>query len=52
MKPNLRNLFMKKLTRERVVPILSAIVSWRSFAITGSGLPLDVKIPVKSSVAR
>ena len=27
MKPNLRNLFMKKLTRARVVPIISARVS-------------------------
>ena len=27
MKPNLRNLFMKKLTRDRVVPIISASVS-------------------------
>ena len=27
IKPNLRNLFMKKLTRDRVVPIISAIVS-------------------------
>jgi len=27
MKPNLRNLFMKKLTRARVVPIISANVS-------------------------
>jgi adenylate cyclase len=26
-KPNLRNLFMKKLTRDRVVPIISASVS-------------------------
>jgi hypothetical protein len=25
--PNLRNLFMKKLTRDRVVPIISASVS-------------------------
>jgi hypothetical protein len=28
---------MKKLTRERVVPIISASVSWLIFAITGSG---------------
>jgi len=28
MKPNCRNLFMKKLTRDRVVPIKSASVSW------------------------
>ena len=38
MKPNLRNLFMKKLTRDRVVPIISASVSWLIFAMTGSGL--------------
>ena len=30
---------MKKLTRERVVPIISASVSWLIFAITGSGFP-------------
>ena len=29
---------MKKLTRERVVPIISASVSWLIFAITGTGL--------------
>src|SRR5690348_1383926 len=28
MKPSLRNLFMKKLTRDRVAPIISASVSW------------------------
>src|SRR5271154_1630748 len=28
MKPSLRKRFMKKLTRERVVPIMSARVSW------------------------
>src|ERR1700728_2897240 len=39
MKPSLRNLFMKKLTRDRVVPIISASVSWLIFAITGSGVP-------------
>jgi hypothetical protein len=33
-----RNLFMKKLTRKRVVPIISASVAWLMFAITGSGL--------------
>jgi hypothetical protein len=30
---------MKKLTRDRVVPIISARVSWLIFAITGSGVP-------------
>jgi hypothetical protein len=37
MNPNRRNLFMKELTRERVVPIISASVSWLMLAITGSG---------------
>jgi hypothetical protein len=32
-------LFMKKLTRERVVPIISASVSWLTFAMIGSGRP-------------
>ena len=36
MNPNLRNLFMKPLTRDLVVPIISASVSWLIFA-TGSG---------------
>ena len=31
MKPSFRNLFMKKLTRDRVVPIISASVSWLIF---------------------
>ncbi len=39
MKPSLLNLFMKKLTRGRVVPIISASVPWLIFAVTGSGLP-------------
>jgi hypothetical protein len=39
MNPNCRNLFIKWLTRERVVPIMSASVSWLIFAIIGSGLP-------------
>ena len=30
---------MKKLTRDRVVPIISASVSWLILAIIGSGLP-------------
>jgi hypothetical protein len=37
--PNRRNLFMKKLTRDRVVPIISASVSWLTLAMTGSGFP-------------
>jgi hypothetical protein len=28
----------KKLTRDRIVPIISTSVSWLTFAITGSGL--------------
>ena len=39
MKPNLRNLFMKKLTRDRVVPIISASISWLYFPTIRSGLP-------------
>jgi hypothetical protein len=31
MKPSLLNLFMNKFTRERVVPIISASVSWETF---------------------
>jgi hypothetical protein len=38
MKPSLRNLFMKKLTRERVVPIISARVSWLTWAAIGCGV--------------
>jgi hypothetical protein len=30
---------MKKLTRDRVVPIISASVSWLIFAMIGSGRP-------------
>jgi hypothetical protein len=30
-------LFMKKFTRERVVPIISARVSWETFGSTRSG---------------
>jgi hypothetical protein len=33
------NLFIKKLTRERVVPIISASVSWLTLAMIGSGRP-------------
>src|SRR5438309_11245211 len=39
MKPSFRNLFMKKLTLDRVVPTLSASVSWLTFGTTGSGRP-------------
>jgi hypothetical protein len=34
---SLRNLFMKKVTRERVVPTISANVPWLIFSIPGSG---------------
>jgi hypothetical protein len=37
-KPSFRNLFMNELTRDRVVPIISASVSWLMFARIGSGL--------------
>ena len=36
--PSLRNLFMKKFTRERVVPIISASVSWEIFGKVRWGL--------------
>ena len=39
MNPNFLNLFMKKLTRDRVVPIMSARASWLILGITVSGLP-------------
>jgi hypothetical protein len=32
-------MFMKKLTPDRVVPIISAKVSWLILGITSSGLP-------------
>ena len=47
MKPNCRNLFIKWLTRDRVVPIISASVSWLTFATTGSGLPSLPKLANK-----
>ncbi len=37
--PSLRNRFMKKLTRDRVVPIISARVSCVIGGICGSGSP-------------
>src|ERR1035438_9618100 len=39
MNPSLRNLFMKKLTRERVVPTIPARVAWLILAMTVSGSP-------------
>src|SRR5438067_10712061 len=38
MKPSFLNLFRKKFTRERVVPIISASVSCEIFGATRSGL--------------
>ena len=38
---------MKKLTRDRVVPIISASVSWLILAIIGSGLPSLPKLASK-----
>ena len=35
--PSLRKRFIKKLTRERVVPTISARVSWEIFGISDSG---------------
>lgn len=34
MNPSLLNLFMKKFTRDRVVPTISASISWESFGST------------------
>src|SRR5580704_13014121 len=49
MNPDLRNLFMKWLTRDRVVPIISASVSWLIFAMRGSGRPSLPKLANSSS---
>jgi hypothetical protein len=38
MNPNFLNRYMKKLTRERVVPIISANVSWLILGTTVSGI--------------
>src|ERR1700719_3985502 len=44
---------MKVLTRERVVPTISASVSWLILAITGSGFPSLPKLAIsKSTLAR
>ena len=47
MKPNFRNLFMNWLTRDRVVPIISASVSWLTFVMIVSGLPSLPKLANK-----
>src|SRR5882724_5727023 len=49
MKPILRNLFMKKLTRDRVVPIISARASWLRFTAIGSLPPSLPKSASRSS---
>jgi hypothetical protein len=41
---------MKKLTRDRVVPIISASVSWLTFAMIGSGRPSLPKFARSRSV--
>jgi hypothetical protein len=38
MNPSLLKRFVKKLTRERVVPIISANIAWLILGITFSGL--------------
>jgi|RhiMetdeSRZDD1v2_1073273.scaffolds.fasta_scaffold208265_3 hypothetical protein len=47
MKPKLLNLFMKKLTRGRVVPMISASVSWLILVVIGSGAPSFPKLAKK-----
>src|SRR6201999_901684 len=47
--PSLRNLFMKVLTRDLVVPTISASVTWLIFAMTGSGFPSLPKFAIRSS---
>jgi hypothetical protein len=44
MKLKPRNLFMKWLTWDRVVPIISASISWLIFATIGSGFPSFPKL--------
>jgi hypothetical protein len=51
IKPSLRNLFMKKLTLERVVPIVFVRVSWLIRAITVSGVPLSRSWPAAEASA-
>src|ERR1700676_537934 len=43
MKPSFLNLFMKKLTRDRVVPIISDSVSYQAMAIAIYGIRLYEK---------
>lgn len=50
IKPNFLNLFMKTLTRERVVPTISASVSWLIGVVTGCGPPSLPKFVSRRSV--
>jgi hypothetical protein len=57
MNPSSRNLFMKVHMRDRVVPTISASVSWLIFAMTGAGsVPCQVghqeKHPCQTLFAR
>ena len=49
--PSLRNLFMKKFTRERVVPTISASVSCESFG-SSRGVVSSVPYRARSSKVR
>ena len=40
---------MKALTRDRVVPTISASVAWLTLAMIGSGLPSLPKFAIKRS---
>lgn len=42
--------FLKKLTRERVVPIISASVSWLIFGMTSTGVPSFPKWAMSNKV--
>src|ERR1017187_5151524 len=50
MRPSFLNLFIKKLTRERVVPTISARVSWLILGIKTSALPSLPKCASNSSI--
>jgi hypothetical protein len=52
MNPELAELFMNVLTRDLVVPIISASVSWLIFGIIGSGLPSLPKFHVVWNVGQ
>ena len=49
MKPSLQKLFMKALTRDLVVPIISANVSWLILGLIGLGLPSFPKFASRSN---